>query len=124
MKVENIRLCLYTAQKRSLEVCPSVPRSCETRNPDGKSFQTSKKPGPERICVGVKSSYVKPGVNVRTHRQMGVGFLRKGGLGEVVSGQERMLTVCFGLGVLFLRRGMKGGDWPTRTKLRMTLGQT
>jgi len=43
-KVKNLRLYLYTAQKRSLGASLSVPRSCEIGNPCGKSSQTSKRP--------------------------------------------------------------------------------
>ena len=43
-KVKDLRLYLHTAQKRSLGASLSVPRSCEIKNPCGKSSQTSKKP--------------------------------------------------------------------------------
>lgn len=119
--MENVRLCLRTGQKRSLEVYPSVPRSCETGNPYGKSSQTSKRLGPGQICASVRPRYARPRVKVRTHQRMGADFRHKGGLGEVVSEQERKFAVCFGPGVLVLQRGMKGEDWST--KLRMALGR-
>ena len=60
---------------------------------------------------------------MRTHQRMGVGSQRKGGLAEVVSGRGRRSRVWLGFEVLAPQRGMRGEDWPMRTKLRTVLCQ-
>lgn len=122
-RVENVRLCLHTARRRSLGACLSKPQSCETENPGELSSQTSKRPGLEKICAWVESLCLEPRVNARTHRRMDVDFRRRDDPEEVVSEQERRLIVYFELEVLAPRRGMKGEDLSTRTKLRMALGR-
>ena len=122
--IENIRLYWRTARKHSLGVCLSAPQSCETGNPYGKSFRTSKRPEQERICAGVRFLCGGPGVKARTHQRMGVDFPRKDGPAEVVSEQGRRLTVLFVFVAPVPQRGMKGEDWPTRAKLWTALGLT
>lgn len=53
-EVENARLYLHTARKRSPGACLSMPRSCEIENLGGRSSRISKILGRGQICGGVE----------------------------------------------------------------------
>lgn len=82
-EIENVRLYLHTARRRSLGACLSMPQPCGTGNLGGRSSRISKIPGLEQICGGVESSCLKSRVKAHTRQRMDVDFRRRDDLGEV-----------------------------------------